>query len=208
MEALSLFYTEFPQIVDEKTLIKQYKSIIQELRQELEEYHQGINSEEIVQKLSRDKEEIELKNKELEEIILKLSNSASQNSNGNDNSSSGEENSENTVFYVNKINQMTQELSKAQKYSTTLLDSLNECKKQIKSQKSEISTLETKIEELQQKVSEIQQFEELRQNFEEYSQNMTQQIDQDRVKIERETNFLTIERSKHMAEKTQLDEKV
>ena len=193
-------------------MIKQYKSIIQELRQELEEYHQGINSEEIVQKLSRDKEEIELKNKELEEMIFKLSNSASKNSNGNDNSSvtSREENSsdENTVFYVNKINQLTQELSKAQKYSTTLLDSLNESKKQIKSQKSEITTLENKMEVLQQRVNEFQQFDELRQNFEEYSQNMTQQIDQDRVKIERETNFLTIERSKHMAEKTQLDEKV
>jgi hypothetical protein len=37
---------------------------------------------------------------------------------------------------------------------------------------------------------------------------MTQQIDQDRLKIERETTFLTSERSKHMAEKTQLDEKV
>lgn len=183
-------------------MIKQYKSIIQELRQELEDSHQGVASDETVQKYAREKEELENKVKELEEIIIKLSNSGAKATDGND------EDSEKNAFYVNKINQLTQELAKAQKYSTTLLDSLNESKRQIKTQKSEIYTLESKITELQQRAAEVQNLEALRQNFEEYSQNMTQQIDQDRLKIERETAFLTQERSKHLAEKTQLDEKV
>jgi predicted nucleic acid-binding Zn-ribbon protein len=190
-------------------LIKQYKAIIQELRQELEDAQQGINTDDLVQKSLREKEEFEFKIKELEEIIFQHSNNlTTATTSASTTSASDDANNEKNTFYLNKINQLTQELTKAQKYSTTLLDSLNESKKQIKSQKSEIYGLETKLSELQQRVSEIQNLEELRQNFEEYSQNITQQIDQDRLKIERETNYLTSERSKHLTEKTQLDEKV
>jgi chromosome segregation ATPase len=151
----------------------------------------------------------------LEEIIFKQSTSSiTTTSPGSGNGTSlaavavDDAIAENNTFYLNKINQLTQELTKAQKYSTTLLDSLNESKKQIKSQKGEIYSLEAQVSELQQRVSEVQNLEELRQNFEEYSQNITQQIDQDRLKIERETAYLTSERSKHLTEKTQLDEKV
>jgi hypothetical protein len=158
------------QIVDEKTLIKQYRAVINDLRLELAEYQSGEGTVSSSALLKAQEENIELERqvKDLEHLLQQQS---------------GQLPSTSPVPFSGEPVGASPELVKAQAANAALQDALNESRRKIKHVTAEYNKSEAERAALQAEVENIHNLEEMKSAFDDYQTEIQSQIDQDRVKV-------------------------
>lgn len=182
-------------VVDDKTLVKQYRSMIADLRVQLEEAQLSHVSSDIetstYSRILNEKVELENRVRSLESLILSGTAGISE---------------ADLVGLIAK----TSSRSAEDGYSPERED-IDLSSRLLQEAQAELSRHSEKNLELQRRMQgmlqEYQEFEEAKRSFEEYQQESQQVLDDEKEKLDREKDALKTEQYKLLSERNSVEEK-